>query len=412
MMPTDSNLAGKALREHVAVETDTTSHALQRARLVTAATARGPGSRPMWLAAACGALAVAIALVLWLRSDRAAEPLTFTVGPDIRTGQVGIYYAATPDAELPLRFSDGSQVSVQPRGGVRVHETGQKRVAVFVETGRARFDVSHRPEAGWEIAAGPYSVRVTGTAFDLSWTPESRSFELAMRSGAVTVRGPGIESGVVVKGTERFVSRVTADVKRPHPAASATGPSNTASSDALDEPKLEEPKQPKAPSGAEKPPSANALPEKPGASWSELAAKGDYASIVRAAEDRGIDRAIAGASADELRALADAARFSGRPALAQRALLAIRSRFAGTKAATGAAFVLGRMVDGSDAKAAVTWYDRYLAEGGPLAAEAQGRRMLALRRSGDKDASRRAAVDYLRRFPEGPYARQARELSR
>jgi hypothetical protein len=397
MMPTDSNLAGKVLREHVAVETDATSHALRRARLVTAATAPRTSRMPMTVAAAFGVAAVAVVLLLWVRSGDASDPLTFTVGPDIRTGQVGIYYAATPDAELPLRFSDGSQVSVQPRGGVRVHETGQKRVAVFVETGRARFDVAHRPEAGWEIAAGPYSVRVTGTAFDLSWTPESRSFELAMRSGAVTVRGPGIESGVVVKGTERFVSRVTADVKRPHPAASATGPSNTASSDALDEtkldePKLDEPRLPKAPSGAEKPPSANALPEKPGASWSELAAKGDYASIVRAAEDRGIDRAIAGASADELRALADAARFSGRPALAQRALLAIRSRFAGTKAATGAAFVLGRMVDGSDARAAVTWYDRYLAEGGPLAAEAQGRRMLALRRS--------------------PYSRQARELSR
>jgi hypothetical protein len=402
MMRTDSSLAGEALREHVAFETDTTSHAVQRARLVTAATARQAGPHPLWLAAAFGAAAIAIALVFWLRTPRAAESLTFTVGPDIRTGQVGIYYAATPDAELPLRFSDGSQVSVQPRGGVRVHETGQKRVAVFVETGRARFDVAHRPEAGWEIAAGPYSVRVTGTAFDLSWTPETRSFELAMRSGAVTVRGPGIESGVVVKGTERFVSRVTADVKRPHAAAS---------SDAVDEPKLLEPKQPKAAGSPENLP-RSAAPEKPGASWSELAAKGDYASIVRAAEDRGIDRVIAGASADELRALADAARFSGRSALAQRALLAIRSRFAGTKAATGAAFVLGRMVDGSDAKAAVAWYDRYVAEGGPLAAEALGRRMLALRRAGDNGASRRAAIEYLRRFPDGPYAGQARELSR
>ena len=407
MMRTDSSLAGEALREHVAFEPDTTSHAVQRARLVTAATARQAGPHPLWLAAAFGAAAIAIALVFWLRTPRAAESLTFTVGPDIRTGQVGIYYAATPDAELPLRFSDGSQVSVQPRGGVRVHETGQKRVAVFVETGRARFDVAHRPEAGWEIAAGPYSVRVTGTAFDLSWTPESRSFELAMRSGEVTVRGPGIESGVVVKGTERFVSRVTADVKRTTPAASVTGPSRAKSSDLLDEPR-----QPKAPSGAEKTPSSKAPPEKPGASWSELAAKGDYASIVRAAEDRGIDQVIAGASADELRALADAARFSGRAALAQRALLAIRSRFAGSKAATGAAFVLGRMVDGSDPRAAVTWYDRYLAEGGPMAAEALGRRMLALHRSGDNGASRRAASEYLRRFPDGPYASQARELSR
>jgi hypothetical protein len=142
-------------------------------------------------------------------------------------------------------------------------------------------------------------------------------------------------------------------------------------------------------------------------------AKGDYAGIVRAAEERGLDQSMASGSADELRALADAARFTGRSALAARALLAIRSRFPGTTGATAAAFVLGRMLDtGGNARSAVTWYDRYLAEGGPLAPEALGRRMLALHRSGDAVATRDAAREYLRRFPAGPYARQARELTR
>jgi transmembrane sensor len=406
MMPTDSELAGRALREHVAAENDTTSHAIERARLVTAATATDRRRWPILAAAVLSTAALAIALLLWQRSAT-TDSLTFTVGPDIRTGQVGLYYAATPDAELPLRFSDGSVVAIQPRGGVRVHQTAAQQVALFVETGRARFDVVHRPRAGWEIAAGPYSVSVTGTAFDLAWTPESRSLELVMRSGSVTVRGPGIENGVVVKDTERFVSRVTADVNRPQPPAS---PQEKAPPDpqARDDIKNHDDE----PRGAEKPSSAKPPAEKSAVSWSELAAKGDYASIVRLAEERGIDQALAGASADELRALADAARFTGRHALAQRALLAIRTRFPGTKAATGAAFVLGRMLDGADARSAVTWYDRYIAEGGPMAAEAAGRRMLALRRAGDGDASRKAAVEYLRRFPDGPYAKQARELTR
>jgi hypothetical protein len=407
MMPTDSDLAGRALREHVAVESGATSHAIERARLVTAATTGGRSRWPMLAAAALSTAAVAIALLLWQRST-AADSLTFTVGPDTRTGQVGLYYAATPDAELPLRFSDGSVVAIQPQGGVRVHETAAKRVALFVETGRARFDVTHRPQAGWEIAAGPYSVSVTGTAFDLSWTPESRSLELVMRSGSVTVRGPGIENGVVVRDTERFVSKVTADVNRPSASPSPPDKANPGPQPRDDDKNhVDDDRR-----GAEKPSSTKPPAEKSAVSWGELATKGDYASIVRLAEERGIDQSIAGASADELRALADAARFTGRPALAQRALLAIRSRFPGTKAATAATFVLGRMLDGTDTRAAVTWYDRYIAEGGPLAAEAAGRRMLALQRAGDGDASRKAATEYLRRFPDGPYAKQARELSR
>jgi hypothetical protein len=405
-MPTDSELAGRALREHVVVDSDATSHAMERARLVTAATSSRPSRRPMLAAAALATATVVIALLLWQRSPT-KDSLTFSVGPDTRAGQVGIYYAATPDSELPLRFSDGSSVLVQPRGGVRVQQTAGQRVALFVETGRARFDVAHRPQAGWDIAAGPYSVRVTGTAFDLAWAPETRSFELEMRSGSVTVRGPGIETGVVVKNTERFVSRVTADVKRSESAAPRPEKA------APDRESRGEAKEHGNESATQKPSSSTATAEKPPASWTELASKGDYASIVRAAEERGIDQSMASASADELRALADAARFSGRSALAQRALLTIRSRFPGTKAATGAAFVIGRMLDGSgDARSAVTWYDRYLAEGGSLAAEALGRRMLALRRSGDDNLSRQAALDYLRRFPDGPYARQARELSR
>ena len=57
--------------------------------------------------------------------------------------------------------------------------------------------------------------------------------------------------------------------------------------------------------------------------------------------------------------------------------------------------------------------DRYLAEApqGPLAAEALGRRMVALRHLGEVEACRKAARDYLRRFPSGPYAGVAGEIA-
>ena len=70
-----------------------------------------------------------------------------------------------------------------------------------------------------------------------------------------------------------------------------------------------------------------------------------------------------------------------------------------------AAFLLGRMADdGGSPAQALRWYDTYLeqAPGGGLAAEALGRRMLALKRLGNVPQSQDAARDYLRRFPNGP----------
>jgi hypothetical protein len=75
--------------------------------------------------------------------------------------------------------------------------------------------------------------------------------------------------------------------------------------------------------------------------------------------------------------------------------------------------LLGRVADDArDPAGAVGWYDRYLAEAshGSLAGEALGRRMLAIRRLNDAENSRRAASEYLDRFPGGPYAGVAREM--
>jgi TolA-binding protein len=88
-------------------------------------------------------------------------------------------------------------------------------------------------------------------------------------------------------------------------------------------------------------------------------------------------------------------------------------RFASAPAARSAAYLLGRMADDAgDARRAIDWYERYLTEApsGSLAPEALGRRMLALRRLGDLTSARRAAEDYLRRFPEGTYNGVAREM--
>jgi len=116
----------------------------------------------------------------------------------------------------------------------------------------------------------------------------------------------------------------------------------------------------------------------------------------------------------DLAALADAGRYAKRTDVARRALAAERSRFPSSPEAHTAAFLLGRFSDDSSAlpDAAVGWYDTYLSESpnGPLASEALGRKMMALKRMSQSDKASAAAEEYLRRFSRGPYAAHAREL--
>lgn len=129
------------------------------------------------------------------------------------------------------------------------------------------------------------------------------------------------------------------------------------------------------------------------------------------ARERGVPLVLTSASASDLLALADASRYGGDAGLASRALQALRDRFAGTKAASDAAFLLGRMADdGGATAAAIRWYDTHMAEGGSFSAEALGRKMIAVRKSGSEAAARPVAREYLQRYPHGPHAAVARAL--
>jgi hypothetical protein len=146
--------------------------------------------------------------------------------------------------------------------------------------------------------------------------------------------------------------------------------------------------------------------------WAKSVAQGKFAEVIGDAERRGIESTIASASQSELSALADAARYGRRPALARRVLLATRSRFGGSRSAVEAAFFLGRIVEdeGGDA---IKWYDRYLSESrhGAYAAQALGRKMMLVYGRQGAAGAKPIARDYLRRYPKGPYASTAQRIT-
>ena len=268
--------------------------------------------------------------------------------------------------------------------------------------------VNHLPGAEWSVQAGPYRIAVLGTVFDVRWSGET--LEVRLRRGSIVVHGPLAAGEITLlagqmlvahpEGDLRVVSIEEAESSRAQPAVGT--PSASASSPAMTAP---------LPAASA---SAAASPTEPRPTWSSLVAAGGYAGVLDAAETRGIDASLAEASLADLVALGDAARYKGRTDLARRALVAQRTRFHGTSAATAAAFLLGRLSEDSlgQGAAAIVYYDQYLAEApaGAFAAEALGRKMIALKRSGGAEAAAPSATDYLARFPGGAYAASAREI--
>ncbi|WP_437727724.1 FecR domain-containing protein [Sorangium sp. So ce861] len=385
--------------------------------------------RARWGLALAGAAALAVALVaLWpaRRLDYAVEGAP---------GAAGGYVAAAA-LEARLRFTDGTTVALAPGSALRVAEVDAAGARMLLEDGRASLRVTPRPKARWSVEAGPFAVLVTGTAFDVSWTRGDGTLRVDLREGSVTVRGPLAPEGLPLRAGQRLVARMRegdVQISSLDAQSSAAGPAERAPSSAGAAPPGGErntgpgdvdgdagaarPEGSRAEGAPAGPPPGGLTAPPDGAaaapSWAKRVAAGDFRSVLAEAEQRGLDGVLERGSLDDLVALADAARYARRGDLAQRALTATRKRFPGTSHGKAAAFLLGRMVDdGGSPGAAVAWYDAYLAEspGGPFAAEALGRKMVAVERTAGRTAARPVAELYLKRHPRGAHAPVARDL--
>jgi len=407
MSSSDFDRMGQLLRDHVDAPESETAQALLRARVVQAAT-RQPGRHVGWLAAAALLVLVGLVAVVLIVRRPNAQPISFHAGEGAALAQPGTWLAPAGDQPLSITFSEGSVIVLAPHARARIAQTTPHGAAFHIESGSATFRIVHRPGTDWTVIAGPYAVSVRGTSFTVSWDAAGEVFDLTLESGSVVVRGPGIDSGIQLDGVQHFVGRATHSASSSACAMAAPSSVGSAAEPADAVPTQRAVESVSRPSVA---PLSSSAPARE--SWAALAAKGQYRTIVDEAEGRGTTVSISSASMGDLWALAEAARLTGHSALARQALAALRSRFPGTSRAASAAFLLGRMSDdGGNVGDAIAWYDRYVAEapGGAFVPEALGRRMVALRRSGNTAEAVDAASAYLRRFPNGPYAGVARDL--
>jgi transmembrane sensor len=383
-------------------------------------------SAPRWGWAMGVAGALAVVTVLVLTHHRAA--IGFQV--DGAPGVARTWLAAPEGSALDLAFSEGTRVQLEAAARGRVTDIDEHGASLTLESGRLHAEVVHQSDSAWKVVAGPFTIRVTGTVFDVSWDATSQQLAVTVDRGSVSVRDASTGLEQAVRASETLHASAYEHEHRLTVAPSA------ASSSAQAEPTSsgDHPASPDAPDGsltdagpAETrdptiaPPAKNAeiFPGRApaaGDEWRAFAKRGALREAFASADAAGFTQTCAGASPSELLILGDGARLSGSSARAEEALLTLRRRYPTDPRRAAAAFSLGKVAfDQRGAyEQAAAWFSTSLREqpGGPLAREAAGRLIEALRRADDSAGARRAARDYLDKYPEGPHADLARSVLR
>lgn len=363
---------------------------------------RGGLSRRLvrWWPVLVGASVAVATTTLWLR----VRPVGFQIG-ESHVGRLDDVVEALPGGTTPVTFSEGSTLLLHDSGRIRILSVERAGARILVEDGALEANITPRRSGRtkWDFEVGPYRVTVNGTRFGLVFRAHSQSLRVATQEGRVTVSGGCLAAPRAVSAGENLDASCTPPEPRPSPLdpSNITRPSIATQPTASIAPTSE---------------SAGPLSRGPRAAerWRDLLAAGQLRDGLRAAERTNFSRVCQSATSKELLALADAARFFGPSRHAVTALTALRQRFAGSMEASTAAFTLGRIVyerDHAYSQAAI-WFETYLLEqpNGPLMGDAFGRLMEARLRAGDNVGAQASAGQYLRRFPEGPYASEARGI--
>jgi len=368
-------------------------------------------------------------------------PLSFAVdGAGAgRTGAVGERLVAADSAPLSLRFSDGSQVTLPPRAQAQVDTLDANGATVALEEGTVDVSVVHRAQTRWEIRAGRYHIRVTGTKFSAGWDRRSDTLTVTMREGSVEVTGPGLKAPARVVGGQRLrANEVTADVPGEAPEVVVEDATTAAREADVDAPAVEA--EPTAAAFIAEPAQLEAV-EKTAAApargvdrrgvrarravvapaptrlamadaeWRGLEAKGKLKEAFAAALREGDwNESCRQLGAADLLKLGNVARNAGH---AEHAEMAYRAALRRSPGADRAVYELGRLAfdQRKNYAAAGSYFSEYVKRfpSGALVTEAAGLLLESRIKAGHNAGARDAAESYLSRFPNGPHAKLARD---
>jgi len=399
-----------------------------------------------WRLSLLGAAACAAGVAIFVMRPTALSFAVDGAGAG-RTGAVGERLVAADSAPLSLRFSDGSQVTLPPRAQAQVDTLDANGATVALQEGTVDVSVVHRAQTRWEIRAGRYRIRVTGTKFSAGWDRRSDTLTVTMREGSVEVTGPGLKAPARVVGGQRLrANEVTADVPGEEPEVVVEDATTAAREAGLPTPPaveaeptaafVGEPAQPEAQPETQPEtigktaaapvrdvdrrggrarravvapaPTRLALAD---AEWRGLEAKGKLKEAFAAAMREGDwNESCRQLGAADLVKLGNIARVAGQ---AEHAEMAYRSALRRNPQADRAVYELGRLAfdQRKNYAAAESYFSEYVKRfpRGALVGEAAGLLLESRIKAGHNAGARDAAAEYLRSFPNGPHAKLARD---
>jgi len=436
VLRTRSGAARAALEESIWARIELRSHPDQLASAERSGSTHPGARRPigglrktgsLWLAAAACA-AAALAGGVWtaggwnsLESQVVAlyhgdgrmhfEVDGTTIGPD-DAGRG--HLIASESIPVGIRLSDKSQINLQPHTTVRLAALSDGVVITRISQGTLDVEVVHQDHTNYQFFAGPFLIKVVGTAFRLAYDPETSSMDLKMRAGVVDVMEPNGSSRRVRagEGLHLHVPDQLADGRSADGAAAGLADLDRSGSADVSaaETDLDAGELP----GATRDTRSGAAPSGRGnVDFHELAAQGSFAQIVQMAQAQGIPSLLDHAPADQLQELAQAARYTGHLALAERVWVRMSSRFSGKVFGLNATFFLGRLDEQRGRQgSALSRYETYLRSSprGVYVQEAWGRKLQLSQKERGATAAAQVAQQYLARFPQGPYAATATSI--
>lgn len=363
------------------------------------------GARPRRFAyyGLAAAVATSLAVLGWsalLGSPESDASLSYSVdgvASSLSEGAEG-ELIASEGQPVVVEFADDTRVTLRPYSTLRLDAVGgEKSVTARLSQGKAEFESGEDPQATFILKAGVYTLKPMGAAFSFAYMPHEQRLDVQSRRGALEVEAAGgrsyrVESGVALSLPESRDSHALAarsDTSEVDAVASVDGQTKAITEN--------------------RPSARGPSAEK---SFKELASEGKFTEIVAIAKKRGISQVLATANASDLHELGQAARYAGDLALASQTWTHMTQRFNGAPAQS-ARFFLGRLAEQQgNSTLALSHYGAYLegSGGGVYTAEALGRKLSIVHQSHGVQKARPIAEEYLRRFPQGAYAKTAREL--
>jgi transmembrane sensor len=323
-----------------------------------------------------------------------------------------------------IRLADGSQVWLRDAASrVRVAQDAPQRVALELEAGAARFDVTHVEGRVFRVEAGLVTVEVLGTRFhvereadrtrvevsrgrvavswpegrvelaagEAGWFPRTEPEPVAAQQVALpsptTPARSARASEPGRKATPHGASRASVDRSPPLAASSAAQRSDAAAPSAR---------------GSTQAAESTARAAPPAKAWREAAEQGEFEHAYKLLERTSNPVAD---DVEELLLAADSARLSGHPEAALPFLRKVIERHTSDSRAPLAAFTLGGVLmqqlgQPREAEAAYA-RARELSLNASLAEDALARQVEAAHRAGDAARARSLAREYMERYPSG-----------